>query len=118
MYKQATNYSNCVHSQLATHGCNVVHLYDLTGNQKQDTNGGIPEEQMNAIINLELRGSTVYPFHLSWHLPHDYSDQPHDGFIETVKEVPEGLPLFPHAPYDQTKAEGEHHQTKCIDSIN
>lgn len=61
--------------------------------------------------------SAVYPA-TYWDLPHDYCNQPHDRFIETVKEVPEGLSLFPHASYDQTKAEGEHHQTKCIDSIN
>lgn len=72
---------------------------------------------------IERSNSSLYmnfhpSIHPSWYLPHDYSDQPHDSFIETVKEVLEGLSLFPHAPDDQAKAYGEHHQTKCIDSIN
>ncbi len=56
--------------------------------------------------------------HPSWYLPHDYGHQPHDGFIERVKEVLEGLSLFPHAPDDQSKADGEHHQTESIYSID
>lgn len=52
------------------------------------------------------------------HSPHDYSNQPHDGFIETVKEVLEGLSLLPHAADDQTETHGEHHQAQSIDSIN
>ena len=42
--EQPTNHCNCVHSQLAAHGCDVVHLHDLTSNQEQDTNRGIPED--------------------------------------------------------------------------
>lgn len=62
--------------------------------------------------------SVHQPIHPSLHLPHDYGNQPHDGFIETVEEVLEGLSLFPHAPNDQTKEHGEHHQAKSIDSVN
>lgn len=40
--EQATNDCHRVHCQLSTHGCNVVHLHDLTSNQEQDTDGGIP----------------------------------------------------------------------------
>lgn len=32
--QQAANDSDCVHSQLAAHGCDVVHLHNLTSNQK------------------------------------------------------------------------------------
>lgn len=56
--------------------------------------------------------------HPCWYLPHDYGDQPHDDFIETVKEVLEGLALLPHAPDDQTEADGEHHQAQRVDPIN
>lgn len=34
MDQQATNDSDCVHSQLAAHGCDVIHLHNLTSNQK------------------------------------------------------------------------------------
>lgn len=45
MDEQAGNYCDCVHSQLATHSCEVIHLHNLTSNQKQDTNWGIPGDQ-------------------------------------------------------------------------
>lgn len=51
------------------------------------------------------------------YLPHYYGNQPHDGFIETVKEVSQRLPLFPHVPNDQTEAHGEHYQAQSVDSI-
>lgn len=116
--EQAANDSNSVHSQLAAHGCDVIHLHNLTGNQKEDADRGVPEGQRSSLFirKIEMVRSSYTRY--TRHLPHDYRDQPHDRFIETVKEVPEGLSLFPHASYDQTKAEGEHHQTKCIDSIN
>lgn len=116
MDKQATNDRDRVHSQLAPHGCDVIHLHNLTGNQKQDADRCVPEDQRGSPLIWKYNSSPMV--HPSWYSPHDYRDQPHDRFIETVKEVPEGLSLFPHASYDQTKAEGEHHQTKCIDSIN
>lgn len=58
------------------------------------------------------------PIHPSWYLPHNYSHKPHDGLIERVKEVFEGLTLLLHVPDDQTKAYGEHHQAERIDSID
>lgn len=56
--------------------------------------------------------------HPCFNLPHDYGNQPHDGFIETVEKVLEGLPLLPHATDDQTKAHGKHHQTESVDPIH
>lgn len=43
--EQATDDCHCVHAQLATHACDVVHLHNLTSNQEQDTDRGIPEDQ-------------------------------------------------------------------------
>lgn len=45
MDDQATNHSNSVHSQLAAHGCDVIHLHDLSGDQKQDADRGVPKDQ-------------------------------------------------------------------------
>lgn len=42
--EQATNNRHCVHSQLTSHSWDIVHFYNFTSDQKQDTNGGIPEE--------------------------------------------------------------------------
>lgn len=50
--EQPTNHCNRVHSQLAAHGCDVVHLHDLTSNQEQDTNRGIPEDWLSVVVNL------------------------------------------------------------------
>lgn len=73
---------------------------------------------MGVIVTLCNIISSHPLIHTFLHLPHDYGNQPHDGFIETVEEVLQGLSLFPHAPDDQTEAHGEHHQAKSIDSIN
>lgn len=42
---QAANHSNGVHSQLAAHSCDVFHLHDLSGDQKQDANWSVPKDQ-------------------------------------------------------------------------
>lgn len=42
--EQASNDRHCVHAQLATHAGNVVHFYNFTRNQEQDTNRSIPED--------------------------------------------------------------------------
>lgn len=75
-------------------------------------------ERSNTSFCINSIHTPLRPSILPSLLPHDYGDQPHDGFIETVKEVLEGLSLFPHAPDDQTEAHGEHHQAESIDSIN
>lgn len=53
-----------------------------------------------------------------WHSPYNYSHQPHDGLVETVKEVFQGLSLLLHVADDQTEANGEDHQAECVDSID
>lgn len=58
------------------------------------------------------------PVDAYWYLPYDDSHQPHDGLVETVKEVFEGLSLLLHVPDDQTKANGEDHQAECVDSVD
>lgn len=67
---------------------------------------------LHSTLSLCIRSS------ISRYLPHDYSDQPHNGFIETVKEVLERLPLFLHAPDDQTEADREYHHAESIEAIN
>lgn len=80
---------------------------------------------MGASVNLYSFTTTQTPhphpsplIRLSLHSPHDYCDKPHYGFIETIKEVPEGLSLLPHVPDDQAKAHGEHHQAESVDPIH
>jgi len=43
--QQATYDRHRIHPQLTTHSCNVVHLHNLTSNQEQDTNRGVPEDR-------------------------------------------------------------------------
>lgn len=50
MDQQAANDSDCVHSQLASHGCDVVHLHNLASNQKQDAYRGVPEDQRSSVF--------------------------------------------------------------------
>lgn len=50
--------------------------------------------------------------------PHDNGDQPHDGLIETVEELPEGLALLLHVADDEAKAHGEDHQPQGIDPVH
>lgn len=45
MDDQATNHSDGVHSQLAAHGCDVFHFHDLSGDQKQDADRGVPKDR-------------------------------------------------------------------------
>ena len=116
MDEQATNDRHCVHSQLAAHGCDVIHLHNLTGDQEQDTDRGVPEGSTESEYIIEM--TTLHSIDPSRYLPHDYGDQLHDGFIETVEEVLEGQPLVPHAPDDQTEAHREDHQAESIDSIH
>lgn len=52
------------------------------------------------------------------HSPHDNCNQPHDGLIQTVKEIPQRLALLLHVPNDEAKAHGEDHESERIDSIN
>lgn len=73
---------------------------------------------MSVLVNSLFINSIHSSIHQSWYLPHDYGDQPHDGFVETVKKVLEGLSLFLHAPDDQTEAHGEHHQAQSVDSVH
>lgn len=53
---------------------------------------------------------------LSLYWPDDDGHQPHDRFIQAVKEVPEGLALLLHVADDQTEAHGEDHQSEGIHS--
>lgn len=48
--QQATNDSDRVHSQLAAHGCDIVHLHNLTSNQKQDAYRSVPEDQRSSVF--------------------------------------------------------------------
>lgn len=57
--QQAANDSDCVHSQLAAHGCDVVHLHNLTSNQKQDAYRGIPEDQRSSVIIWKIKISCL-----------------------------------------------------------
>ncbi len=52
------------------------------------------------------------------HSPHDNGNKPHDGLAQTVKEIPQWLTLFLHAPNDEAKAHGEDHESERVDSIN
>lgn len=52
------------------------------------------------------------------HSPHDNCNQPHDGLIQTVKEIPQRFSLLLHASNDEAKGHGEDHESECIDSIN
>lgn len=45
MDDQTTNHSNGIHSQLASHGCDIFHLHDLSGDQKQDADRGVPKDR-------------------------------------------------------------------------
>ena len=50
--------------------------------------------------------------------PHYNSHQPHDSFIQAVKEVSEWPPLFPHAADDQTEADGEDHHAQGVHPVH
>lgn len=42
---QSANHSNGVHSQLAAHGCDVIHLHNLSSDQKQDADRSVPRDR-------------------------------------------------------------------------
>lgn len=49
--------------------------------------------------------------------PDDNGHQPHDGFVEAVKELPQGPSLLLHAADHQTEAHGEHYQPQRVHPI-
>lgn len=52
------------------------------------------------------------------HSPHDDGDEPHDGVVETVEEVPEWLTLLLHATNDEAEAHGEDDEAKGVDAVH
>lgn len=61
--QQAANDSDRVHSQLAAHGCDIVHRHNLTSNQKQDAYRGVPEDQRSSVFIWKIKIRC-----LSWYL--------------------------------------------------
>ena len=50
--------------------------------------------------------------------PHNNGNQPHDSFIQAVKEVSEWPPLIAHAADDQTEADGEDHHAQGVHPVH
>lgn len=90
MDHQPTHYSDRIEAQLFPHGCGVIHLQDLAGDEEHDTKGEVPYCHC-----------------------HDL----HDGLIEALAEAHQGGPAVTHAAQHDAHGGGEHDDAQHVHAI-
>lgn len=76
---------------------------------------GQKKSRVTKIKYSKNKGKVIYSLKPDW--PDYDGHQPHDGFIQAVKEVPESLALLLHVTNHQAKTHGEDNKTQSIHSI-